>query len=247
MADFSQYLERAGFQALFDSKSVIANQAYPVFLGLSSDRPQMQPLFCEAGAKTPRLSFLYFTLPGCENCRPGLESLQALAERNSRSAPMVEQMCLRIVVSDWPNQADILQEMREAGGLGRVGVVWDAEGVLQERLSVLGVPAGYFLDGEGRVFALNPGPVAFGSPGFEALESALYFMLQNEAKSTSKVLPLAQQLRQEIPLESSGIVMFLNHSKLSFVWLVAAIALCYSLSRLFLRLRKIFDGSQNSS
>jgi hypothetical protein len=124
-----------------------------------------------------------------------------------------------------------------------VGVVWDAVGALQERLSVVAVPSSFLLDDEGRVFALNAGPVSFGSPGFEGLETALCYVIKNRADGNIQGVHLAGRLHQEIPVESSAAVMFLNNNKLSFVWLVAAFALCYSLIRLFLRLRKNFDGS----
>jgi len=167
--------------------------------------------------------------------------MQALAQASVESQQPV---CLRIVVSDWPTRDEIVQELREVGWQGHLGVIWDKNGAISERLAVLGQPALYLLDRNGQVFAYQNGPVEFAAPGFKVYWATLLNLIKNEAsrhesRTFSEILTA-----QESVLKSSSTVMFLNNGVLSFVWLVAGIGLCYSLTRFFLRHRKNFTRSE---
>jgi len=236
-------MERAGLVPVDAGRVVVPNFRFPVLKGTDFDSPPIEnPLFCnEAPAELPQATLLYFTLPGCENCRPGLLSFQKLASQFS--AQLQAKVCFRVVVSDWQTQAEIAQEMRELSWEGGVGVVWDEKGVLQERLAVLGQPAFFILNGDGKVAAYRNGPVEFASPGFDVFWTEFIQMIKNDASDGGLPLSWVNRMSEEIPTKSSSAVMFLNNGVLSFVWLVAAIAVCYSLSRFFLRLRKNLRGS----
>lgn len=243
MATLFGLIERAGLVPVDAGRVVIPNFRFPVLTGTEYDAPPIEsPLFCsEAPAELPQATLLFFTLPGCENCKAGLLSFQKLADKSF--VEVKARICFRVVVSDWQTQAEISQELRELSWAGRVGVVWDEKGVLQERLAVLGQPAFFVLNQGGQVAAYRNGPVEFASPGFDVFWIEFTKMLKSDANNEELASSWQSRMGDEIPAKSSGAVMFLNNGALSFVWLVAAIALCYSLTRFFLRLRKNFKGS----
>jgi hypothetical protein len=243
MATLFGLIERAGLVPVEAGRVVLPNFRFPVLTGTDFDSaPIENPLFCnEAPVELPQATLLYFTLPGCENCRPGLLSFQKLAGKSS--VELKAKVCFRVVVSDWQTQAEISQELRELSWQGRVGVVWDEKGVLQERLAVLGQPAFFVLNRDGQVAAYRNGPVEFASPGFDVFWTEFAHMIKNDAIIKGSASSWNSKMSEEIPTKSSSTVMFLNNGALSLAWLVAAIALCYSLTRFFLRLRKNFKGS----
>jgi len=243
MATLFGLIERAGLVPINAGRVVIPNFRFPVLTGTDFDSPPTEnPLFCnEAPAELPQATLLFFTIPGCENCKSGLLSFQKLAGKSF--VEVKARICFRVVVSDWQTQAEIAQELRELSWGGRVGVVWDEKGVLQERLAVLGQPAFFVLNRDGQVAAYRNGPVEFASPGFDVFWTEFIQMIKNDADNDKSASSWHSRMSNEIPAKSSSAVIFLNNGAFSFVWLVAVIALCYSLTRFFLQLRKNFRGS----
>jgi len=242
MTTLFDLMERAGLVPLENSQVVLPNFEFPVLLNTDYDAPPpIQPLFCrESGPEAPLATLLYFTFPGCENCRPGLKAFEELA-RNS--ATTSQKICFRAVVTDWQTQAEIADELKSVSWRSEIGVVWDARGVLQERLAVLAQPAFFLLDREGKVVAYTNSTVEFGAPGFQVFWTAFKELIINNANSATQEPLWSHSLRSENLVKSSSTVTFLNNGVLSALWLVVAIALCYSLSRFFTRLRKNFRGS----
>lgn len=227
----------------------IPNFQLPLVSGVRNESvPPPQSLFCDStfGAAAD-ISLLYFTLPGCENCRPAAQLLGKLPQRSfGQAVPQPPKICTRLVVSDWQTSAEISQEWDAGQFEGFDGVIWDSDGALSERLSVVAQPAFFMLDNEGRLVAYQNGPVEFDSVGFSAFWKSLVTEL-----GTTEFRRSGQSLGDRFNLEleslSSRPVNFLNQGLLPALWLVVSIALCYYLVRFFLRLRKNFTGSKNSS
>jgi thiol-disulfide isomerase/thioredoxin len=246
MTTLFSLMERAGLVPLEGSQVVLPNFEFPVLMSTDYDAPPpMQPLFCrESGSQAPLATLLYFTFPGCENCRPSLKAFENLARDFSANS---DQICFRAVVTDWQTQPEIAEELRSVSWRSEIGLVWDERGILQERLAVLAQPAFFLLDRDGRVVAYSNAPIEFAAPGFQVFWTVFGDLIKSEAKSTPTSPRWSQSLREENLVKSSTTVTFLNNGALSLLWLVAAIALCYSLVRFFTQLRKNFRGSQNSS
>jgi hypothetical protein len=207
-----------------------------------------EPLYCDRTlGSAADLTILYFTLPGCENCRPAARALGRMRnETLEKENPRDLKLCVRLVVSDWQTSAEVVQEWDAGQFAGFEGVVWDSSGVLSERLAVVAQPAFFMLDKGGRIVAYQNGPVELDSVGFAGFWKKLVGQLRSEEFRASE-MSLAQHFNVELAQLSSRPVSFLNQGLLPSIWLVVSIALCYSLIRFFLRLRKNFTGSQNSS
>lgn len=248
MTSFAQLARGAGLMTP-DRPIVIPNFELP-FVSRSQDDSlhPSEPLFCNREFGTAAdLTLLYFTLPECENCRPSARELGRLREQvfaDVASAPV--KLCTRLVVSDWSTSAEVAQEWTGGGFKGFGGIVWDPNGALGERLAVVAQPAFYMLDSTGRVLAYQNGPVELDSVGFGYLWGSLSKELRSEQFKASGS-KLGDQFSVERENLSSQPVSFLNVGVLPVLWLVVSVALCYSLVRFFLRLRKNFTGSKNSS
>lgn len=247
MTRLSELAQRAGLQTL-DAQVVVPNFELPL---VGSDDPQKahasEPLYCDRSFGRPAdVTVLYFTLPDCENCRPGIASLERIQRQYATadqdgSSP---RLCLRIVVSDWLTSAEISQEVAATKVEKIPAFVWDAQGVLSERLAVVAQPAFYLLDKDGQLLTYQNGPPDFASPGFDVFWLSLMKVLHSEdfRAGNRKLGSAFNSPRNDL---SSQPVSFLSQGVLSAVWLVVLGALCYSLVRFFLRLRKNFTGSQN--
>ncbi len=246
MTQLKDYAHGAGLLPVVGTRVHLSNEMLPVVRSDESAVVQDEPLFCKSPEAAPtQATFLYFTLPGCENCRPGLSEFARLG----RSIPSDKKatLCMRIVVSDWPTLPEIQAELRSSPDLREWGVVWDSKGLLTERLAVLGQPALYLLDGRGQVSAYRNGPVSFVSPGFESFWHVLLQALESRYLLSESEVAQRALIEEPIQIKSSDYVSFLNNSLLPAVWLVSLILLCYSLTRFVLQLRKNFRGSQNKS
>lgn len=245
MLSLADLMERAGLVTLTQANIIVPNYRFPVIYNAESGvQEYVQSLICQSSAgHSAAATLLYFTLPGCENCRPGLQSFRALADESSQSPHLREKVCFRVVVSDWPTRPEIEEELNSLSWRSNVGVVWDAEGVLTERLAVLGQPALFIIDAEGRLAAYQNGPISFAAPGFEVFWATFTGLIKNNAKNRTDEGAWFEALHIELPVKSNQTVTFLNNGALSLLWLVAAGAVCYSLVRFFLRLRKNFNGS----
>jgi hypothetical protein len=246
MTTLYNLMEGAGLVPLESSQVVLPNFEFPVLMSTDFDAPPpVQPIFCHtSGPQAPLATLLYFTFPGCENCRPGLKAFENLARDFNASS---KGLCFRAVVTDWQTQPEIAQELMSVSWRSEIGLVWDSSGVLQERLAVLAQPAFFLLDRDGRVVAYTNAPVEFAAPGFQVFWAVFKDLINSNAKSASEAPLWSQTLQKENVIKSSSTVTFLNNGALSLFWLVAAIALCYSLTRFFTQLRKNFRRSQNSS
>ncbi len=248
MTSFAQLARGAGLMTP-DRPIVIPNFELPLVSRLQDDALHpSESLFCnrEFGSAAD-LTLLYFTLPECENCRPSARELGRMRElvfADAARAPV--KLCTRLVVSDWSTSAEVAQEWSGGGFAGFSGIVWDPKGALSERLAVVAQPAFYMLDGTGQVLAYQNGPVELGSVGFGYLWRSLLNELRSEQFKASGS-KLGDQFNVEREDLSSQPVSFLNAGGLPVLWLVVSVALCYSLVRFFLRLRKNFTGSKNSS
>lgn len=246
LATLSQMARASGLHTL-DGKVSVPNFEFPVVGERDADRaPAPEPLFCDnEGGRPADLTALYFTLPDCENCRTGARTLERLQEANPAVAGApVPTVCARIVVSDWPTLPELGLEYRSTGLKNMKGIVWDPEGVLSERLSVVAHPAFFLLDRDGQLLAYQNGPVEFASAGFEVFWQNLLGDVRKAAQDGESVAAGAI-FDSERNYLSSQPVSFLNQGPLSAVWLVVLLLLCYHLIRFFLRLRKNFTGSQN--
>lgn len=243
MSTLFELIQGAGLVPMDAGNVTLPNYQFPVIQVADkgfSESPQ--PLMCrDAPSVTPDATVLYFTLPGCENCRPGLNALRRLATKEAALAD--SKLCFRVVVSDWQTRAEIEQELTQLSWQGNVGVVWDAEGILQERLAVMAQPAFFLLDGKGVLVAYQSGAVDFYAPGFEVFWTKFSDLIKNRAENSIRDISWASNLHEDQLMKSSSTVMFLNNGALSLLWLVAIGAVCYSLVRFFLRLRKNFRGS----
>ena len=245
MTQFKDFVYGAGLLPVAGAQVRITNQALPVVRG-STATLQEEPLFCGTGdPPAAQAVLLYFMLPGCENCRPGASEFVRLARTVALDTK--PPLCMRVVVSDWPTLPEIQAELEMSDSLREWGVVWDSEGVLAERLSVLGQPALYLLDGAGRVSAYRNGSVSFESPGFESFWHVLMQVAERRALLPSSQAGLLELTEERVQVKSSDHVSFLNNSLLPVVWVVSLILLCYSLTRFVLQLRKNFRSSQNKS
>lgn len=240
MSNLKDYIYGAGLIPVSDPQGQLANFDFPVVrLNGGSLKTDTEPLFCDSLGSTATL--LYFTLPGCENCQPGLGEFLRLGR--TVAADDSVSMCLRVVVSDWPTLPELQVELQQNSELQSWGIVWDAQGVVLERLAVLGQPAVYLLDEFGQVSAYRNGSVSFVSPGFESFWQVLFDVIKNRASETSGQGSRVALADEEILVKSNAHVSFLNNDVLPAVWLVGLIVICYSLFRFVLQLRKNFRGS----
>jgi hypothetical protein len=246
MTQLKDFVHGAGLLPVARAQVRLNNEVLPVVRGEMANVHD-EPLFCGTVNSPPSEAiFLYFTLPGCENCRPGLSEFVRLGRTlavDGKTTPL----CMRIVVSDWPTLPEIKTELQMSPSLREWGVVWDSKGVLAERLAVLGQPALYLLDSNGHVSAYRNGPVSFVSPGFESFWQVLLQILESRALLPRTVTGRTELIHEEVAAKSSDHVSFLNNSLLPAVWLVSLLLLCYSLTRFVLQLRKNFRDSQNKS
>lgn len=244
MASLEKLAQAAGLHTL-ETRVVIPNFELPLIDGSSQpSQNRVEPLFCNVQfGGSADLTLLYFVLPDCENCRLGVTSIDHMSERVF-TQPLAQRVkvCARVVVSDWPTPDEVAQEFRSLELHAVKGIVWDAQGVLNERLAVVGQPAFFMLDKKGQVLAYQNGPVEFGSPGFEVFLQSLLNVLKG---STSKEHPadLAKAFSLEQEELSRSHVRFLDQTILSMIWLAVLVALCYAFGRFFLRLRKNLSGS----
>jgi hypothetical protein len=246
MATLAELARAAGLMTP-DRAILIPNFHLPLVSGGQGESKIFpEPVFCDRQTGSPAdLTLLYFTLPGCENCRPAVRELVRMRDAAfQNSSPQSLKLCVRLVVSDWQTSAEIEQEWDAGQFAGFEGVVWDAGGVLSERLAVVAQPAFYMLDKQGSILAYQNGPVEFSSLGFVSFWKKLVGQLSSEEFKRSGQ-SLGENINREIQELSSRPVSFLNQGFLPAIWLVVSIALCYSLFRFFLRLRKNFTGSQN--
>lgn len=248
MNSLATLAQRTGLQTL-DADVVIPNFQFPVVSSLADEsRTTGEPLFCDAQFGAPAdLTLLYFTLPDCENCRPGARAMERAAgvtpESNGQPVPKV---CVRVVIGDWPTFPEVVQEFQELGLKNIRGLVWDPQGVLNERLAVVAQPAFYLLDRGGQLLAYQNGAVEFAAPGFDVFWRSMLREFK-EGYRNGEFEKLGETFKIERPWLSSQPVSFLNQGVLSAFWLVVLGLLCYSLVRYFLRLRKNLSGSKNSS
>ncbi|MFZ9519469.1 MAG: peroxiredoxin family protein [Silvanigrellaceae bacterium] len=246
MNSLATLAQRAGLHTL-DSNVVIPNFQFPVVSSLEDEagRPA-EPLFCDQRLGLPAdITLLYFTLPDCENCRPGARAVERLM--NSWDSPGEQpapKVCARVVVSDWPTLPEVVQEFKDSGFKNIPGLVWDSQGVLNERLAVVAQPAFYLLDRGGQLLAYQNGVVEFSTPGFELFWKSLRRELK-EGYRNGDFQKLGETFNAERTWLSSQPVSFLNQGLLSAFWLVVLCLLCYSLVRYLLRLRKNLSGSEN--
>lgn len=244
MSSLKDHMYGAGLIPVSDTRGQLTNFHLPVVrMNGASLKTDLEPLFCDSLNSTATL--LYFTLPGCENCQPGL--LEFLRLGRALAADESVSMCLRVVVSDWPSLPDLQVELQKSSELQSWGVVWDAQGVVLERLAVLGQPALYLLDESGQVSAYRNGTVSFVSPGFESFWQALLDVIKSRATKLYLQGPRVALANEQILVKSNTHVSLLNNYVLPAVWLVGLIVICYCLSRFVLQLRKNFMGSQNKS
>lgn len=246
MNSLARLAQQAGLHTL-DQAVTLPNFEFPVISpGRSDPQGLPEPLFCSGQFGVPAdLTLLYFTLPDCENCRSGAHFMDRIQSQWA-DAPEgnVPSVCARIVVSDWPTSPEVGIESAALGLQKIGGIVWDAQGVLSERLAVVAQPAFFLFDKKGLLLAYQNGPVEFSSPGFEVFwKSLLTDMRKAEVRSHGWTAgKIFMSDREQM---SSSVVSFLNKGALSLLWLVVCVLLCYSLGRFFLRLRKNFTGSQN--
>lgn len=247
MGSLEDYIYGAGLIPVAASEARISNSTFPVArLSDGTHRLKAEQLFCDRpDHEAPAATVLFFTLPGCENCRPSAQEFARLADMAAAN-PAVD-LCLRFVVSDWPSVQEIRNELQTVTQIQPLGLVWDQTGVLAERLAVLGQPALYFLDAQGRVGAYRNGPVSFVSPGFQSFWQIFSDVNKKQAKNEAVQASWVDRVREEVPVMSTTPVSFLNTELLPAVWLVGLTLLCYSLGRFVLQLRKNFRGSQNRS
>jgi hypothetical protein len=248
MNSLATLAQRSGLQTL-DANVVVPNFQFPVVASLADESGGVaEPLFCDAQFGTPAdLTLLYFTLPECENCRPGARAMERAAgvslESMGQPAPKV---CVRVVIGDWPTLPEVVQEFRQLELKSIRGLVWDPQGVLNERLAVVAQPAFYLLDRGGQLLAYQNGNVEFAAPGFDVFWRSMLREFK-ESSRNGGFEKLGDVFKVERPWLSSQPVSFLNQGVLSAFWLVVLVLLCYSLGRYLLRLRKNFSGSKNSS
>jgi len=243
MATLAQLARAAGLQTV-DSTIVIPNFQLPIVGRLVNESTfEERQLFCDKDFGRPAdLTILYFTLPECENCRQGALSVERLQSSTEPSSP--NRVCARVVVSDWPTSFEVSQEFVASGLQKLDGMIWDAKGVLSERLAVVAQPAVFFLDKGGKLLAYQNGAAEFASPGFAVFwESLKRVMAAPDVRASETAL--GQVFASERPELSTRPAKFLNQSILSGVWLVVLGLLCYTLVRFFLRRRKNFTGSAN--
>ncbi|MEN9809947.1 MAG: hypothetical protein RLZZ488_1514 [Pseudomonadota bacterium] len=246
LTTLSQMAKASGLHTL-DSKVFVPNFEFPVVGERDADAaPAPESLFCDKeGGRPADLTALYFTLPECENCRAGARALERLQEAHPPVAgALAPTVCARIVVSDWPTLPELGLEYRATGLRSLKGIIWDPQGVLSERLSVVAHPAFFLLDRDGELLAYQNGPVEFASAGFEVFWNNLLGDVRKAAQE-GEALAAGRLVNRERNYLSSQPVSFLDQGPLSAVWLVVLLLLCYHLIRFFLRLRKNFTGSQN--
>ena len=187
---------------------------------------------------SPKVTLIYFWMPGCENCTEGMNELQQLSQ-TPRFPPNLQISFMAYNVDITQSVADDMAAAHLAGP-----VYVDTNGAIAERLAVLGSPALVLVDEQGTVVARFNGEVEFDSPGFDLLLSKIGSAAQPSLKHPEKTretlnMPLAYTIRTEVKVPRSPTVTFLSVPLFGIFLIGAFIIICYGIGKSVMRHRKI--------
>lgn len=182
----------------------------------------------------PKVSLIYFWMPGCENCIAGMNELQ----RVSTSKRFPSNFQVAFVATEIDVTQSVADDMNSAGLAGPVFV--DTKGAVAERLAVLGSPGLVLVDEKGSVVARFNGEVEFDSPGFDLLMSKIksYGETQN-LQPGLRTRSLADAIRTEVKIIPEPAVTFLSIPLFGLIFIGAFAIICYCIAKSVMRHRKI--------
>ena len=191
-------------------------------------------LAINSASVVPKVSLIYFWMPGCENCISGMNELQ----RVSVSERFPTNFQVAFVATEIDVTQSVADDMNSAGLAGPVFV--DSKGAIAERLAVLGSPALVLVDEKGTVVARFNGEVEFDSPGFDLLMSKIksYGDTQSVQPGSAR-RTLADAIRSEVKMIPEPAVTFLSIPVFGFFFIGAFAIICYCIGKSVMRHRKI--------